>query len=147
MPINNPTAGGGGGSGTITEVDTGFGLTGGPITQAGVVGLAGPGTIGTRFTYASSSPLTLAALPGGVYVQKIELVITEPFNGTGATLEIGTVGAPGSLLSSSQNIPSFSAGYGTTPAAYYTGATTVVATIVPGSGASAGAGFINVTAG
>jgi len=39
-PVGNATVEGGGGSGTVTQVNTGTGLTGGPITDSGTVALA-----------------------------------------------------------------------------------------------------------
>lgn len=70
MPINNPGGStGGGGSGTVTEIDTGTGLTGGPITTSGSVSLANtavtPGTYGNstavgQFTVDQQGRITLA---------------------------------------------------------------------------------------
>jgi len=44
---------GGGGSGTVTQIDTGTGLTGGPITSSGTVSLAN--TAVTAGSYGSST--------------------------------------------------------------------------------------------
>jgi len=47
------SSGGGGGSGTVTQVNTGTGLTGGPITTTGTVSLAN--TAVTAATYGSNT--------------------------------------------------------------------------------------------
>lgn len=49
----NISSGGGGGSGTVTQVNTGTGLTGGPITSSGTVSLAN--TAVTTGTYGDST--------------------------------------------------------------------------------------------
>jgi len=49
-------AGGGGGSGTVTQIDTGTGLTGGPITTTGTIALAN--TAVTAATYGNATTVS-----------------------------------------------------------------------------------------
>lgn len=46
-------AGGGGGSGTVTQIDTGTGLTGGPITSSGTISLANTTVTAGSYTNAN----------------------------------------------------------------------------------------------
>lgn len=46
----------GGGSGTVTQIDTGTGLTGGPITSTGTIALSVPVTIANGGTNSNASP-------------------------------------------------------------------------------------------
>ena len=47
------TSGGGGGSGTVTQINTGAGLTGGPITTTGTISLASSGVTAGTYTYST----------------------------------------------------------------------------------------------
>lgn len=47
------TGGAGGAAGTVTQVDTGTGLTGGPITTTGTIALANTTVVAGSYTYAS----------------------------------------------------------------------------------------------
>ena len=52
-PVGDPyLTMGGGGVGTVTEVDTGTGLTGGPITSSGTISIATTGVTATSYTNA-----------------------------------------------------------------------------------------------
>jgi hypothetical protein len=92
----NPSGGGGGG---ITEIDTGTGLTGGPITSTGTIALATPVALGNGGTgvAATSNANLLDALFGqsgaaqgflvrassGTYTSLLPLPLSTVYGGTG----------------------------------------------------------------
>ncbi len=83
----------GGGSGTVTQVDTGTGLTGGPITTTGTIQLnsklAPLDTLGTAGQYvrvnAGATALEYATLAAGGTVTSVSVVSANGFAGTVAT--------------------------------------------------------------
>lgn len=88
-----PNAGGSGtGSGTVTEVDTGAGLTGGPITTTGTVALAAVTASRALASDASGYPVaaTTTAVELG-YVNGVTSAIQTQLNSKQATLTIGNL--------------------------------------------------------
>lgn len=130
--------GAGGGTGTVTEVDTGTGLTGGPITTTGTISLdtklAPLDTLGTPLQYvrvnAGATALEYATLPaaGTGTVTTVSVVSANGFAGTVANATT----TPAITMQTSINAPAL-AGNGTAIAAATTTGTgsTVVLSASP----------------
>jgi hypothetical protein len=57
---------------------------------------AGTENVGkVSFTYATVSPMILQALAPGSVIDRAAILIETPFNGVGATIELGTAASPG----------------------------------------------------
>lgn len=105
----------------------------------GPAGPQGP-AIDLPFSYGDASPAIVATVMGTVVA--VSVVITTPFDGTGAAISVGTSGSPELLMPEAQNYPDSVARYEANPGQYVSG--NVLVFITPGSGASTGAGMIYV---
>lgn len=103
MPIYNPGGSGGGGTGTVTEIDTGAGLTGGPITNAGTISMApvaahsligNPGTASAPPSTAIAIGANLTLSAGGT------LSASSPGTGTVTSIVAGTGLSGGTITTS-----------------------------------------------
>lgn len=81
-------AGGGGGTGTVISIDTGTGLTGGPITTTGTISMADMEafTIKANATATSAAPTDLTITRGGVLTQDATGLISLPVGPAGQIL-------------------------------------------------------------
>ena len=123
-----------------------------PRQRAGVAIAAGPqgprGPAGSsagvnppiNFAFGDASPTPVLVLPADSEIASVQLQIEQAFNGTGASIRLGTAAQPGLLLDTWQNDPASVGIYETTPREQLPAGTSIVLTIVPGSGASAGIG-------
>jgi hypothetical protein len=87
---------GGGGSGTVTEIDTGTGLTGGPITTTGTIAMA-TGTIDTLAGYDHTGVFSGVTVSTGLSLSSG--VLTATGGGTGTVTSVTFTG-DGTVLSS-----------------------------------------------
>lgn len=102
---------------------------------------AGDGGIHIPFGYGDASPHALLTLNNQTVISAT-IVITQAFDGVGATLRLGDATTPGRLIDIAQNLPSAIGAYQTYPCYLYQTSTPILLTIVPGAGATQGAGFI-----
>jgi len=88
--------GGGGSSGTVTQVDTGTGLTGGPITGSGTISLAN--TAVTSGLYGSSNQvpqITIDAQGRITLASNLAIIATQAnFSNTSVTATFATPSLP-----------------------------------------------------
>jgi len=114
----------------------------GPSGLAGPAGPAGPtGVAGLKyFAYGDASPAFIHLVTAPVIVLQVNLVISTPFNGAGASLKLGTAAQPQLLASPTQIDTSFVAEYETNP--NITATSNILLTITPGAGCTQGAGWI-----
>jgi len=94
------------------------------------------------FAFGTTSPLVLKTpVTAATPVVRAGILITTPFNGSGASLAIGTPGAPGFVMPTSDNLPSAAGQYETDAIVRFTSSDTLQLAIAPGT-ASQGAGFV-----
>jgi hypothetical protein len=94
------------------------------------------------FAYGDSSPVLVFTLAVDTEIIVASLQIFTAFNGSGASLRLGTVASPGCLLDTSQNDPTAVGVYKTNPHVNLVAGTAVKITIVPGGGATQGSGQV-----
>jgi trimeric autotransporter adhesin len=93
------------GSGTVTSVATGAGLTGGPITTSGTLSIASGGVSNSMLQNSSLTVNTGSGLSGG---GSVALGGTLSLSNTGV-LSVGTTGGSGILVGGTASNPSLSA--------------------------------------
>lgn len=101
-------------------------------------GAPGGSAVQFEFSFGDATPAYISEIAG--FVVAVSIVITIPFNGTGAALTIGTAGSPDLLMPSTGNDPTTSSRYEATPGVEVNEAAFL--TITPGSGATQGAGVV-----
>lgn len=97
-----------------------------------------------NFAFGDATPSLIFTAPHDLVVTRVRLTITAPFDGSGAALTIGTAGDPDLVQDASQNDPSTAGGYGIAPDLLLSEGDQLFLSITPGSGASAGAGFVSI---
>ena len=118
----------------------------GPQGPAGAPGASGSGLLpAIEFSYGDASPAVVATLTQITEIVAVSLQVEVPFNGTGASVALGVAGQPGSLMPAADSDVSVLAVYEFSPRVEYPAGTQILLTIVPGAGASAGAGQIVLT--
>lgn len=95
-----------------------------------------------EFAYDTPSPMILATLAAGQTIDRALILITEAFDGVGATLSLGTVAEPGLFLSAAEVAPGRLGQYETDELVPFDAAELLRLTIAPGSGATRGAGIL-----
>jgi len=88
--------------------------------------------------YNSASPITIATLPANSILLKAITVCNTAFDGSGAKVEIGITGAVDSIIDSADLTADAITATANDFAKVYTSSTNVIATLTPGSSASAG---------
>lgn len=94
------------------------------------------------FAFGDASPVTIFTPAANCTDVMARLVIDTPFDGVGAALKLGTAGQPEALIAASQNDPATVGGYEVVPDAALGQGAPVVLTIIPGTGATRGAGRV-----
>jgi hypothetical protein len=96
------------------------------------------------FSYGDATPRTIHTTVDTRRVWQVLLAIDVPFNGASPSLAVGDAGDADRLMAATQNDPLTIGVYATQPAHEYASGTAITLTIVPGSGASAGSGKIQL---
>lgn len=94
------------------------------------------------FAFGDASPVTIFTPPAGCTDILARVVIDTPFNGVGASIQLGTASSPGSLVPAGYVDPTTPAGYEAAPDKTMMAGTPIVLAIVPGTGATQGAGRV-----
>ena len=122
----------GGPTGTVTFPPIGGGTTGGA-----------PGVVTAVAWNEAGSPRTLLTIPSGFVIDHVVVVITETWDGVGASVSLGYDGDPSALLV--VNAPGdLIAGESTRLATPISGASQVIAAWSPGAGATGGRATLQV---
>jgi hypothetical protein len=111
---------------------------------AGPPGASGAVEPAVAFAFGDATPRLIGSVAAGQRILSVEIAIDTPFNGTGASLSLGTLAAPGLLAAAGQVDPAVAATYELAPQAYFAGAADLYLFITPGSGASAGGGSVSI---
>lgn len=120
-------------------------LTGGGFAFMDSVGVWRLRRVGRQvigFAFGDGSPATIWTTPHALMVTKVRVKVEAAFNGTGASVQVGTTGSPGLLLPVGASLLSALASHEYTADEALAAGVAVRITITPGSGASAGAGKI-----
>lgn len=116
------------------------------VAAAGIRGPAGTGSQQFfDFAYGDPSPVTLVTVAAGKRILSCEIAILTPFDGVGASLQVGDAGQLDRLMAASDNLPSVSSVFSVSPNIGYGSATELLLSIVPGAGATAGSGMVVLT--
>ena len=114
----------------------------GPGDVAVLVNAGSAGVTQYAFSYGDASPALIVTIPAGKIVYGVSINISVPFDGIGASLQIGDAGVADRLMTASQNEPSTVGAYSTSPSYLYGTATQLNLSITPGAGATQGSGLI-----
>ncbi|WP_293373641.1 hypothetical protein [Nevskia sp.] len=96
------------------------------------------------FAWGDASPAAVFVAPANRRILRALIAITTGFDGAGAALTLGDAADPDRFIPASQVNPAAIGVYEVTPLHTYGSATTVLLTITPGSGATRGAGLIQL---
>lgn len=98
-----------------------------------------------NFAYGDANRIIIPALTTKI-VLAVNINITTPFNGAGASLSIGTLASPALLVAPTQLDLSVATEFEINPNVKFTTPTDIYLTITPGAGATQGVGWIVVEA-
>jgi hypothetical protein len=119
-------------------------ITSGESGPRGAPGASGAGGIEFPFAWGDASPRTVTAATAGKLVYGVQLHVSAAFDGTGAQLQVGDAGDPERFMAAGQNDPATVATFTTAPSHRYGVDTSVLLTITPGAGATAGSGLLTL---
>ena len=125
---------------TTTDLPEGTNLYFTPERAREAVGMIPP----YNFAFGDASPSIIYTAAEDAEVMVASLQIDVPFNGSGATLSLGVTGSPGAMLPTAYIDPAAVGVYESSPRITLLAGQAIILTIVPGSGASAGAGQVVV---
>lgn len=115
------------------------------VGKQGPPGVSGVQPMSTaNFAYGDATPAAIVTVPAGKRVYALRLFVEVPFDGMGASLSIGSSGNPEELMAAAENNLLEAGVYLVYPDKKYAGATPILLTITPGSGASAGSGQVQI---
>jgi hypothetical protein len=99
--------------------------------------------VNVSFGYGDASPKIIYQVPAGQskLITTAQIVLTQAFNASGTSLELGDTGQSDRLISSSSIDTTYAAEYETNPAHVYSAGSIILLTIAPGS-ATQGAGYV-----
>lgn len=101
-------------------------------------------TFQMSFTWQDSSPKFVAKVPAGRTLSWAQLLIQQPFNGSGAALSLGDAADIGRIIPADGNLPREVSGFEVNPCYTYSSATDVLLFISPGLGATSGSGLVSL---
>ena len=118
------------------------------VVEVGISGPQGPpGPAGVSdlelipFSYGDASPRIVLNLLSNQTVLQVNCNITEPFNGAGASFALGTFAQPDVLVAPAQIDLGIPTEFEINPNVLLTAPIDIVLTLVPGAGATQGAGW------
>jgi hypothetical protein len=97
------------------------------------------------FAFGDASPVNVIIAQAAQLIESVRILILTPFDGVGATLEVGDTGQSDRLLSQSQVNPAIAATYESNPNYTYGSTTQIKLTINSGTGATQGSGLLVIT--
>ncbi len=95
-----------------------------------------------NFAWGDASPIAVYTPAEDVWVDDIQIVITAVFDGVGAQIALGTAGSPELYMPFVYSAANRLGTYEASPDLVLAAGTDVILTIVPGAGASTGAGSL-----
>lgn len=116
----------------------------------GIIGPAGPAGSGAdldlthTFSFGDATPYLLGSLVAGKLVISARVTIENIFNGAGASISIGTLGNPNSVMATTSILPSEIGTYERAVSAILLTNQDLYLFIAPGAGASTGSGHLYV---
>jgi hypothetical protein len=122
----------------VTVVSVG---TQGPTGATGPSGSSAPPV---NFSFGDASPMVISTGQPAQVILQITVNIVAAFNGAGATLSIGTSASPSLYVTAQQVDLATETEFEVTVGKSIAANTDIIATITPGTGATAGAGWILV---
>ncbi len=128
--------------GTAGQILTSTGSSGAPTWQNPYDW--GEQTYTMTFSYGDVSPELITTIPSGMLIFNVEIIIKTTFNGTSPVLTIGDAANYSSLMNNTQNDPTTTGTYESTPSFAYGSNTPIYISITPGSGTTQGNGYITV---
>ena len=114
--------------------------------EKGDTGAAGQSIAPVNFAYGDSSPRIIIPALTSKIVLAVNINITTPFDGAGASLSIGTLANPALLVDPMQLDLSVATEFEINPNVKFTTPADIYLTITPGAGATQGTGWIVVEA-
>ena len=98
------------------------------------------------FHYGDASPSPLMTIPANKAVLQCQIVILTAFDGTGATLSVGSAASTYTdIMNTTDNMPTELSTWTVEPNTVYVVNTPILLKITPGAGATAGMGIIRIT--
>lgn len=132
---------------TTISVSNGAGLVS-RVTSVNVGRAGKDGSNGSvlqiNFGYGDAGPAILALAAANKLVYKVQLHIKTPFDGAGASLQVGDAASPDRLMKSTENDPALVGSNETNPAYGYAVDTPLLLSINAGAGATQGSGLITL---
>lgn len=98
----------------------------------------------TQFEWSDASPISLGTIGAGKRIVTVTVTVSTAFNGTGASITIGTASDTDEVLAASQTLLSEVGTYETHPGTFWGSATALRLTLNAGVGASAGEGLVSL---
>ena len=124
----------------------GYVLTANSATITGLEwAAAGSGTnpfVEMTFAFGDASPELITTVAANKSIISCSILITEAFNGTGATLQVGSIAVPDDIMASTDIAPSVLSTWSVNPNVKYGASTAIYLTINPGAGATTGRGLL-----
>lgn len=108
----------------------------------GAAGPSGAAAAPVNFSFGDASPAVISSGQPAQIILQINVNVITPFNGVGASVSVGTVASPSLFVASSQLDLSTATEFEITVGLPLAANTNIIATITPGQGATAGAGWI-----
>lgn len=114
------------------------GPMGPPSTVPGPQGPPGSALTPYEFAFGVASPVVAYTLAVDSLITSVRLIITQAFNGAGATLSVGIPGQPELFLAVSENDPTMTMSFEVYPDIELPAGTQIVVSINPGASPSQG---------
>lgn len=112
-----------------------------PAPQPSTGSNAGVSSTPINFSFGDASPRIVLPVLSNQLVMQVNTNITEPFNAAGASFSLGTFAQPDLLVSPQQIDLSIPTEFEVNPNVLLTAPTDIVLTLIPGAGATQGAGW------